>query len=1277
FLDIKQALAQAREAQIEAAVEKVRSRSLAMHKSEELQDVVHTVFERLKELNVDFYTAIIILFTEGSKDIIWWLESKANQQYPRMLVPFSPFTYFNDLFARRAKGADLLSKCYSFDEKNKLFHHLFENTDFKYVPEKQKQFLLGAEFATMSVALAGNTGIQITSYSKKSFSDQDNQIIKRFTKVFDQAYTRFLDLQKAEAQAREAQIETALERVRSRSMAMQKSEELKDVIQVVYQQFVHLNIKVEHSGFVMDYKGRDDYNIWVADPLGVPSQVIIPYFDSVYYNRFNEAKEKGEDFFATNLSFEEKNRFYQKLFEYVPGLTEEAKEFYFSCPGLAASTVLLENIGLYIENFSGTPYTDEENNTLMRFGKVFQQTYTRFLDLQKAEAQAREAQIELGLERVRARAMAMQKSDELKELIGTVSVELTKLDVELDRCFIAIFDPASRSSTWWMASPETPSTPRGLRMKYHEMPPYLAYLAAWEERKLKWQYVLEGAVKKSWDSFIFSETEFSCLPDFVIANMRANEKVFLNASFNSFGCLTLATLAPVSEENFDILLRFAKVFDLTYTRFNDLQKAEAQAREAKIEAALERVRAKAMAMHKSEDLSQAVATVFEELDKLNLGTLRCGIGIINKEKRSADYWVTSVSDQERYVQMAGDETMDSHPLLQGAFQAWLKQEDFSYALKGDDLARYYKAMVDTNFPLPESQFILSGDDLSEQYYHLACFEAGGLFAFRDTPFPEEAKSVMKRFAGVFNLTYKRFLDLQRAEAQAREAQVQLALERVRARTMAMQKSDELLETSQVLYRQLKELGEPADQLTIGIVNEQDRVVEVSATRDDSHLKQIFRHSIDEPVVMNKMYEDWKAGKKSKVMDISGEELRLYNQYRNQLVGSAMFPTTLQEGDRRVLHAAYFSKGMLALATVDPRPEESIQLLERFATVFELTYTRFLDLQKAEAQARESRIEASLERVRSKAMAMHSSQDLADTIGAFYHELQTFSITPRRCGVGLLEKGTRMAELSTMNTTEKGGSIEIVGRLKMEGHPVLEGVYENWLAQKEFHPVLRGNEIKEYYQLLKPQIQFPDYPNDSVQYGYFFYFTEGGVYAWTDKEMAEEELKIYRRFTTVLSLTYKRYKELKEAEAQTRESQIELGLERVRARAMAMQKSDELKELIGTVFTELTKLDLVLTRCVIMIYDTKTSGSTWWMANSEAGSEPMSFFVKYHEKLPYLAYLGAWQERKLKWQYVLEGKDKLDWDDFLFAETELSNLPDFVIAGMRAAERVYLSASFNN
>ena len=129
----------------------------------------------------------------------------------------------------------------------------------------------------------------------------DEEILLRFTKVFDLTYTRFLDLQKAEAQAREAQIEAALERVRSRTMGMQKSEELKEVIQVVYEQFVHLNINIEHTGFIMDYKASDDMYIWLADKHEVPSQVTIPYFDCAHWNSFNRSKRKRQlTFLPTN-----------------------------------------------------------------------------------------------------------------------------------------------------------------------------------------------------------------------------------------------------------------------------------------------------------------------------------------------------------------------------------------------------------------------------------------------------------------------------------------------------------------------------------------------------------------------------------------------------------------------------------------------------------------------------------------------------------------------------------------------------------------------------------------------------------------------------------------------------------------------------------------------------------------------------------------------------------------------------------------------------------------
>ena len=59
-------------------------------------------------------------------------------------------------------------------------------------------------------------------------------------------------------------------------MGMQKSEELKDIIQVIFEQCVHLNVKVITAGFIMDYKESDDWNIWIANNIGSPSKSKIP-----------------------------------------------------------------------------------------------------------------------------------------------------------------------------------------------------------------------------------------------------------------------------------------------------------------------------------------------------------------------------------------------------------------------------------------------------------------------------------------------------------------------------------------------------------------------------------------------------------------------------------------------------------------------------------------------------------------------------------------------------------------------------------------------------------------------------------------------------------------------------------------------------------------------------------------------------------------------------------------------------------------------------------------
>ncbi len=162
---------------------------------------------------------------------------------------------------------------------------------------------------------------------------------------------------------------------------------------------------------------------------------------------------------------------------------------------------MLDNVGLYIENFDGIPYTDEENDVLMRFGKVFQQTYTRFLDLQKAEAQAKEAQIEAGLERVRSRTMAMHQSTELTEAAELLYAELSKLGIEKFTCGFTLLDKEKGIGSCYMANPEGIFGFEPFTLNHKGSPGFLAIFESWKKHEpFK---VIEFAGKKNTDHNLY------------------------------------------------------------------------------------------------------------------------------------------------------------------------------------------------------------------------------------------------------------------------------------------------------------------------------------------------------------------------------------------------------------------------------------------------------------------------------------------------------------------------------------------------------------------------------------------------------------------------------------------------------------------------------------------------------------------------------------------------------------------------------------------------------
>ncbi len=1247
--------AQARESQIEIALEKVRSRSLVMHKSDEIKDVVVTVMEKMNELNIEMNGGVsLVTFIEGSQDLLHWYVNPEHIDGPlTMHLPYFDNVVFNDFVDARKNGKEILPVVYSFKDKNKYFEYAFEHSDFNKAPNDLKKWILAQPYFGYSVAIQKHSAIFFNDYTGKLFSEEENDILIRFSKVFDQAYIRFLDLQKAEAQAREAQIELSLERVRAKTMAMHNSQHVADTVAALFDELVKLGVDKSTRSGVAIIGEKDDMEIWTASShangeigldIGRVDLNIHPLIEG-----FRDAwRSKKPDYFYELIGEDLKDYF--KAINASPDYPIQFDLASLPSKQIHSSFFFPEGA---IYAFSPELLTAEASKIFKRFAGVFGQTYRRYLDLKKAEAQARLAQIEAAMEKVRARSLAMQKPEELIEVAELLRKEMGSLGVEeLETSSIYIVDEEKQTAECWYAIKDVREEDRKLVSDHM----HINLHDTWVGREMKKFYsskekqisiLMRGENRKEWINYCAAHSK-------VLQGYYGDEipeRIYHLVKFSN-GYMGAASPGNISAESWDLLQRATAVFSFAYTRFQDLQNAEIRAREAQIELALERVRARTMAMFKSDELAETAAVLFHQLIGLGITPNRLFIAVINDESGDMEAWATN----EEGDKVSRQFVLSSHrnDSVKKMYDGWkLKKKSIIIDMHGKELENYFHYLND-EMHVPFS----IGLDQKRRVQHIAYFSKGFIGMASPDEQPASTINLLERFASVFNLTYTRFTDLQQAEAQAREAQIETALEKVRSRTMAMHKSEELAETAAILINQLNILGIEPISLYIGIIKDNSGDMEIWNT--DENGKKIDEEcivNINDNSSIKKIYDLWKAKEKSVALDMEGRELEDWLDYWK--VEHHLQFKSGQSLHRRVQNIAYFSKGFIAFTSSDKQPPSTINLLERFASVFNLTYTRFTDLQQAEEQTREALIEAALERVRSKAMAMHSSKDLTDTIIAFYHELESLSVTPRRCGVGLINKETHIAEISSMNTTEQGDSIAVIGNLDLKIHPILKGIYDSWLLQKDYFPVLRGTEIKEYYQILSPQIDYPDYPNDVVQYGYFFFFAEGGVYAWTEKQMTENELKIYKRFTSVLTLTYKRYKDLKQAEEQAREATIEAALERVRGRAMAMQNSEDLSSAASMVFTELRKLGINPIRSGVGIISKESRRVEFYSAMSSANGDSLSLtggvvmsghpeFEKQYE---------SWV-RKENHFIVLKGEELKSYYKFLFAglniDSDLNN-----------------------
>jgi signal transduction histidine kinase len=456
-----------------------------------------------------------------------------------------------------------------------------------------------------------------------SFKLDRTEKVKRTTAILLEETIEELEQKRkaVEAQNRELEIESSLERVRTIAMSMNKPEDMVNVCNVISDQLQLLSVKDirnVQTAIINDQKGTYlNYQYFTAYKEGVVEETDYNKHPKVLA-MVEEMKKSANSSFNGNMENLELDKFREwrnQNNQFPDPLLDESRSMHYYFLSIGQG-------GLGLTTYK--PLQEEGLGIFKRFHNVFTLAYRRFTDIELAIEQAREAQIEASLERIRAAAMAMRDTAELGGIIYKLYGELTKLDARLDRCFIMIVNPKSTGITWWLAGKEGLLAENGFFVPMNQHPTHLMYLDSWMKRKKKWQYLFEGKEKKDWDRFGFSKTELARLPEFIKKDMAGVRKINLSGSSDQFGSLVTGSLEPLPEEQQDIISRFTIAFNQAYIRFLDLQKAEAQARQAEQDL----IEIKAARKKAEETLTELQATQAQliQAEKMaSLGELTAGI----------------------------------------------------------------------------------------------------------------------------------------------------------------------------------------------------------------------------------------------------------------------------------------------------------------------------------------------------------------------------------------------------------------------------------------------------------------------------------------------------------------------------------------------------------------------------------------------------------------------------------------------------------------------------
>jgi len=690
-----------------------------------------------------------------------------------------------------------------------------------------------------------------------------------------------------EQKNRELEVEAALEEVRARTMAMQHSNELSEAAFLMAQQVRELGIKAWGCAFHIYAEDEDGDFEWFSN-----EEAALPFYKTPrkrFFKDFYDLRVNGETLYVKEFKGKECADHYKYMMtlpvvgEALKGLQDSGK----SLPTSQIDHVAYFKYGyLLFITYEPVP---EAYEIFKRFAKEFEQTYRRFLDLQKAEAQTREAQVELSLERIRSQVTAMRESTDLLEIVVMMQAEFNKLGHEAHYFWHMRWLPDKYEKALTNGDGTRIGNVMELPRGFHG----LKIMLDWEKtNEPSAVFALDPETAADYiDKMIklgrFQEIDHSAPgPDEVI-DMGGLTFVMARTTHGEIGYTLPGVVPNPPEEDLTTLVRFAGVFDLAYRRFEDLKSAEKQLQEAVRQSSLDRIRGQIASMRNANDLQQITPLIWNELKNLEVPFFRCGVFIIDDKEKQLQAYLTTPDGKSLGVL---DLDFDLSDMTRNSVASWRKSKVYQSHWDREDFIAWTNEMLTRGQIRTPEEFQGSAAPPESLHLHFIPFAQGMLYVGNEEPLGANEIDLVKSLAEAFSFAYARYQDFVVLE-EAKE-RVEQALGDLKATQSQLIHAEKMASLGELTAGIAHEIQNPLNfvnnfsDVSADLVQElreelqNGEVKEVEAISDDllQNLEKISHHGNRASNIVKSMLEHSRAGSGEKqVTDINtlaDEYLRL-------------------------------------------------------------------------------------------------------------------------------------------------------------------------------------------------------------------------------------------------------------------------------------------------------------------------------------------------------------------------------------------------------------------